>query len=335
MGWFWTDSTSSSQPVAPHPIPKGGDASPPPGCPMHQPSNSTAPTPAPAPSAVTQPTSPSSACPYVPPESSESPAAPTPTPSYISKLNPLNYMPTSISNTREAKEQSVSLPLEREASTIPRGDLQGATWEYPSPQQMYNALLRKGYTDTPAEHVESMVAVHNFLNEGAWEEIREWERRFAGGLGRGWELCKHGEEGAQRALAIEAMRSARDREQAPEPKLLRFMGRPSEMTPKARMMGFMAWLYPAKFPDNPPFDRHDWFVARQGQDGEAKERRYVIDYYSGPPEPTGEPVFFLDVRPAVDGPVAAAERMVRWGGDVWYRASGGGVREEMARRKNN
>lgn len=54
----------------------------------------------------------------------------------------------------------------------------------------------------------------------------------------------------------------------------------------------------------------------------------MIDYYSGPPEPTGEPVFYLDVRPAVDGPTAAAERMLRWGGDVWYRASGAEAREK-------
>lgn len=75
----------------------------------------------------------------------------------------------------------------------------------------------------------------------------------------------------------------------------------------------------------PPFDRHDWFVQREYK-GTTKEVRYVIDYYSGPPEPTGEPVFYLDVRPAVT-PTAAAERMMRWGGDVWYRASGGAVRE--------
>ena len=77
----------------------------------------------------------------------------------------------------------------------------------------------------------------------------------------------------------------------------------------------------------PPFDRHDWFVQRQGPDNKPQEIRYVIDYYSAPPEPTGEPVFFLDVRPAVDGPTAAAERLMRWGGDVWYRASGAVARQ--------
>lgn len=80
------------------------------------------------------------------------------------------------------------------------------------------------------------------------------------------------------------------------------------------------------FRSNPPFDRHDWYVLRQTPSG-PKEVRYVIDYYSGPPEPTGEPVFYLDIRPALDSPTAAVERLMRWGGDVWWRASGAAVRE--------
>ena len=167
-------------------------------------------------------------------------APPTATPSYASKLNPLNYMPAFISNTREFDEhQAVSLPLEREASTIPRGDGTG-TWEYPSPQQMYNAMLRKGYTDTPAEHVEAMVSVHNFLNEGAWEEIREWERRFGGGLLKGWEESKRGEEGGAMMAALQAIRDEGKTDMSLEPRLVRFMGRPNERTPKARI-GIERW----------------------------------------------------------------------------------------------
>ncbi|KAF1826817.1 cytochrome c and c1 heme-lyase [Dissoconium aciculare CBS 342.82] len=313
MGWFWADTTSSS--AAPHPIPTGNASnSPPPSCPMHQ--KTTTPS-APPPSAIPQNEAPSS-------RPSE------PTPSYVSKLNPLNYMPTHISNKRESDHQSVSLPLEREESTIPRGDGQGM-WDYPSPQQMYNAMLRKGYTDTPAEHVEAMVAVHNFLNEGAWEEIKGWEARFATGLSDGYRRCSMGEENTPRQLAIEALKNRKATVE--EPTLLRFQGRPNDPTPKARMLGFMAWLYPSQFANNPPFDRHDWFVQRHLPNGQTKQVRYVIDYYSGPPEPTGEPVFYLDVRPAIDGPTGAAERMVRWGTDVWWRASGGSVREELAREK--
>lgn len=172
---------------------------------------------------------------------------PQQTQSTLSKLNPLNYMFASISQDR-APNQTVDLPVEREASTIPRGDTAG-NWEYPSPQQMYNAMLRKGYTDTPQDAVESMVAVHNFLNEGAWAEIVGWERIFAGGLQKGWERCRRGEEN----IAIDAMREdlgGKEPEEGPPsqpPRLLRFQGRPQELTPKARVLQALGWLYPAKF----------------------------------------------------------------------------------------
>ncbi|EON64776.1 hypothetical protein W97_04009 [Coniosporium apollinis CBS 100218] len=326
MGWFWADATLAA-PVAPHPLPRG-DASPPPGCPMHKPS-STSKSISSTSTLLAAPTIPQGSCPYIPPDSATSrTSAPQPTnstASTLSKFNPLNYMP-SLSNKRESSHQSADLPLSRERSSIPKGDGTG-NWEYPSPQQMYNAMLRKGYTDTDTSAVESMVAVHNFLNEGAWAEIAEWERRFGRGLSRGWRACKRGEAGTVFDASTGVDWDER-REQMEEPRLVRFMGRPGELTPKARMLQVLAWAYPDKFGTQPPFDRHDWFVQRRLPGGQTREVRYVIDYYEGPPEPTGEPVFFLDVRPAVDGPTAALERTMRWGGDVWYRASGGSVREQ-------
>ena len=157
--------------------------------------------------------------------------------STLSKLNPLNYMPANLSQSRAAN-QTVYLPLSRETSSIPRGDAD-SNWEYPSPQQMYNAMLRKGYDDTPQDAVESMVAVHNFLNEGAWAEIVGWEQRFSRGLAHGWRYCKFGEE------AYESIAEAD--EAAPRPRLLRFQGRPKEMTPKAKIIQALGQVYPAKF----------------------------------------------------------------------------------------
>lgn len=242
----------------------------------------------------------------------------------LSKLNPLNYMFQSISQER-APDQTHELPTSRDESSIPRGT-GDSNWEYPSPQQMYNALLRKGYTDTDVTAVESMVAVHNYLNEGAWGEIVEWERRFGKGLYRGWEVSKRGEENAPLALRrLEAQEGGQS-----QPTLVRFQGRPKEMTPKAAMLQLLGRVYPSKFATEPPFDRHDWFVSRD-IDGQKKEVRYVIDFYSGPPEPTGDPVFYLDVRPAIT-PTAAVERLMRWGGDVWWRASGGDVRGQSNNR---
>jgi cytochrome c heme-lyase len=42
------------------------------------------------------------------------------------------------------------------------------------------------------------------------------------------------------------------------------------------------------------------------------------------------PVFYLDVRPAFT-PTGAAERLIRWGSDIWWRASGGEIREANSR----
>lgn len=83
------------------------------------------------------------------------------------------------------------------------------------------------------------------------------------------------------------------------PKLKRFIGKPTEYSPKARMMNLLGWSVL-------PFDRHDWIVERDG-----KEVRYVIDFYSGQPEP-GRPLsVYLDVRPALDSVESVVDRL-RW-----------------------
>lgn len=87
-------------------------------------------------------------------------------------VNPLNQMPDL--SQQPQSNQSIDLPLERSESSIPRD--KSSRWEYPSPQQFYNALVRKGW-ETPEEHVVTMVEIHNFLNEEAWEEVKKWEKR--------------------------------------------------------------------------------------------------------------------------------------------------------------
>jgi cytochrome c heme-lyase len=86
----------------------------------------------------------------------------------------LNRVPSDLPQTPH-HSQSVPLPTHRTFSSIPRSGSEGR-WEYPSPQQFYHALMRKGW-ETPTESVEVMVEIHNFLNEKAWEEVRRWERR--------------------------------------------------------------------------------------------------------------------------------------------------------------
>ncbi|GJJ11260.1 hypothetical protein Clacol_005492 [Clathrus columnatus] len=194
-------------------------------------------------------------------------------------LNPLNNIPSDLSNY-----SSTSLPTQREASTIPKNGI-GETWEYPSPQQFHNALLRKGM-ETAEEDVGMMVQVHNWLNEVAWNEVLKWEQ-------------KANPELTSRESNIQ---------------LARFQGRPGELSPKARFFLLLGRLMPSKFNTEPPFDRHDWIVRRPRSN---EEVRYVIDYYSAPPEPDGTPAFSLDVRPALDSFGSIRTRIAVATEEVW------------------
>jgi len=87
------------------------------------------------------------------------------------------------------------------------------------------------------------------------------------------------------------------------PRLVSFVGRPRDRTPKAWVMTALGYT--------PPFDRHDWVVDRCGT-----HVRYVIDFYTGKSDPERKQnmAFYLDVRPAVDN---WAGVKTRWSG--WWR----------------
>ncbi|EGX46641.1 hypothetical protein AOL_s00097g545 [Orbilia oligospora ATCC 24927] len=351
MGWFWADaptssasaSTSASQTAKPphHPHKMAGNMDIPPECPMHRPKDPAATAPPPPPptnnilSTSFQTHSSDAISELQPVEQHAEPTASRPWSSY---LNPLNMMPK-LSNT-PAPQQKSSLPTSRIISSIPKGTHPSeGNWEYPSPQQMYNAMLRKGYDDTPEDAVEDMVDVHNFLNEGAWQEIVGWEKQFAGSIWRGVKIAGKGGLGTadkEEEGGVFENNVSREVEVQARPRLLRFQGRPGDLSPKARMYHYLGMVFP-QF-GNMPFDRHDWYVQRstsesEGTDGNKEEVRYVIDYYAGETGPTGESIFYLDVRPAIDRPRALFELGIRYGGDIWWKASGGAVREEERRRK--
>jgi cytochrome c heme-lyase len=138
------------------------------------------------------PNSPIAITPATPPPSiPRAKAAECPIPHDQRALHPLNRIPLGLSATEKAPGQVLDLPTEREVSSIPRPqhvgdgedllpeDRHDGKWEYPSPQQFYNALVRKGW-ETPEESIEMVVAIHNFLNERAWEEVMAWEKRLPG-----------------------------------------------------------------------------------------------------------------------------------------------------------
>lgn len=147
---------------------------------------------------------------------------------YGQELDKANMMP-STPNQLPAPGQKQPLSTDRIKSSIPKGggDKKGQTWTYPSPQMFFNSLKRKGKADGIEEaDMETVVAVHNDMNETTWNEVMRWENRFHC-------ECK-------------------------TPKLNHFQGRPHDLSPAAR---FRVWFrgYPM------PFDRHDWVVDRCGE----------------------------------------------------------------------
>lgn len=197
---------------------------------------------------------------------------------YGQEINPRNMMPSLAQ--KPAPGQKAPLSTHRVQSNIPKGGTESETWLYPSPQQFYNALVRKDKADNVSEaDMEHVVAIHNAMNERGWSMLREWETRF------------HGSE-----------------LQPGCPKLRRFMGRPFEPSPKARIKAMLGF--------GEPFDRHDWFVDR----GDGKEVRYVLDYYfdskveAADPDPKSTKCIHVDVRPAVDSPGAFVDRIMAFPG---------------------
>ncbi|GLC53213.1 hypothetical protein PLESTB_000720400 [Pleodorina starrii] len=187
-------------------------------------------------------------------------------------LNPLNNIPAGL--TGAPAPPGLGLGTQRQTSNIPMAPpdklpphQQGGQdfWVYPSEHMFYNAMKRKGW-DPQAEDMRSVVAIHNGVNERAWREVMAWERLHC--------------------------------DECPQPRLKRFQGRPSDLTPKARLLNFVGFGL--------PFDRHDWIVDRCG-----REVRYVIDFYNGAPQPgqTAPAAFFLDVRPALDSVEAVWDRI--------------------------
>lgn len=118
---------------------------------------------------------------------------------------------------------------------------------------------------TPAsEDMKWVVNIHNIVNERAWQHILQWEQLHTGEC-----TC---------------------------PKLKRFQGRPKDYSPRARILNMLGYTL--------PFDRHDWYVDRCGQ-----EVRYVIDFYSADSSPSSAPAaMYLDVRPALDSVGAYVDR---------------------------
>jgi cytochrome c heme-lyase len=122
-------------------------------------------------------------------------------------------------------DQSWPLRTDRQVSSIPRGDVPAGTtgphhqptatatpkWVYPSEQQLYNAMRKKGWSNIPEDSISAVLHIHNNINEGTWRKIQDWE-------------------GSEATL-----------------KLAKFQGRPGTLTPKAFFLTKVFRLYEEPF----------------------------------------------------------------------------------------
>ncbi|KAK3385833.1 cytochrome c/c1 heme-lyase [Podospora didyma] len=175
----------------------------------------------------------------------------------------------------------------REVSSIPRSSTPGPSscpdnseqetgasksgnWVYPSEKMFFEAMKRKGYGESAAAEMKTVVPIHNAVNERAWGEILRWEAPYvAPAAGGGANACGG-------------------------PRLHSFEGLSKRMSPRARINTLLGYTA--------PFDRHDWVVDRCGTRVE-----YIIDFYAGRNDPSaaqqgggGKINFYLDVRPKLN-----------------------------------
>ena len=108
------------------------------------------------------------------------------TPKIDDKIDPTNMMPAP--NQRPSPDQPFDLSTTRVSSSIPKAlptGEQDKTWQYPSPQMFWNAMIRKGWRwqdDEPeADTINNIINIHNVNNERAWREVLDgWENERTG-----------------------------------------------------------------------------------------------------------------------------------------------------------
>jgi len=144
----------------------------------------------------------------------------------------------------------------------------------------YNSLARKNKLgDTKEEEIDSVVALHNNMNEKTWTRVQEWETVTADG----------------------------------QAKLLKFTGRPTDLSPKAMFKHYVLG-HPLPY-DRHDWTvlRNDGTTVRYVIDYYYDETRARDDDASAKPDlkdTSATPSLLVDVRPALDGPNELWNRII-------------------------
>jgi len=209
-----------------------------------------------------------------------------------------------------------------------------STWIYPSEQQVYNAMQRKGWNTIEEEAIPSFLQIHNSVNERGWKQIQQWEQPPQ----------------QQHSPTATTHTNISTSTSTTELELSRFEGRPKELSPKAWFLSTFGFR-------KPPFDRHDWYIVHKttttpnvndrnpnppfGDNHNnnavvvvSEEKRYILDFYMTEEGTNNNrtmsmiPRVDIDVRPALDTPDAIRQR-----GTQFLRELFPGIAREYAERR--
>ena len=214
-----------------------------------------------------------------------------------------------------------------------------STWIYPSEQQVYNAMQRKGWNTIEEEAIPSFLQIHNSVNERGWKQIQQWEQPLP--------QPQH----SHTATINTNTNISTSTSTTTELELSRFEGRPKELSPKAWFLSTFGFR-------KPPFDRHDWYIVQKttttpnvndrttnpplGDNHNnnevvvvSEEKRYILDFYMTEEGTNNNnrtmsmmPRVDIDVRPALDTPDAIRQR-----GTQFLRELFPGIAREYAERR--
>ena len=156
-------------------------------------------------------------------------------------------------------------------------------WMYPSEQQFFHALRRKGWDHVEVESVPTIVQIHNTINEKTWKLVQEWE-------------------------------------QTQDITLVQFHGRPKDISPLAVWKHYIMRLTPD--PPFDRHDWYIETKSATTTTTPRSPCRYIIDYYMLPNplqdvHPDAPSKTMVDVRFALDSPQAAWKRIQRLVLEEW------------------
>lgn len=145
----------------------------------------------------------------------------------------------------------------------------------------YKALKKKNKADEQTkEHVDTIVAVHNTMNEETWKQILQYEALYYEKefeeIERKIAIVKEVVEDGLFTLPLSVEDVIENVKRDCAPRLISFLGKPTAKSPKSLFQRYIMG-------NKGHFDRHDWVVQRRlfiyTNVVFTSEQRYVIDYY--------------------------------------------------------